>query len=175
MIPASLMSHLFHFVHSGRLRTSPPFSSFPLQKDWLHTNCFFLLLLVSGRAMCYLTKNNNEGDGKCNLIPLIQLPLSPPVTGKQEAITVQRWHSFQTRGKREISASLLSGTYQDASSPHPRLLFFSFSTLINDIDSLWQLFVIIGKLQQYDWMLRFSYRRSHSKINFLAPGCFTSL
>lgn len=114
-------------------------SSLPFQKDWLHTNCF-LLLLVSGRAMCYLTKNNNEGDGKCNLIPLIQLPLSPPVTGKQEAITVQRWHRFQTRGKGEISASRLSGTHQDSSLPH-----LSSPPLINDIVSLWQLFVIIGK------------------------------
>lgn len=26
--------------------------------------------------------NNNDGDGKCNLIPLIRLPLSPPLTGK---------------------------------------------------------------------------------------------
>lgn len=82
----------------------PP-SSLSFQKDWLNTNCFSLLL-VSGRAMCYLTKNNNEGDGKCNLIPLIQLPLSPPVTGKQEAIRVQRWHRFQTRGRRERERDL---------------------------------------------------------------------
>lgn len=44
--------------------------------------------------MHYLTRNNNEGDGKYNLIPLIQLPLSPPLTGKQ-VIRVQRRRCFQ--------------------------------------------------------------------------------
>lgn len=76
-----------------------------------YTPTAFLLLLMSGRAMCYLTKNNNEGDGKCNLIPLIQLPLSPPVTGKQEAITVQRWHRFQNqREERDLCCLALRNT-----------------------------------------------------------------
>lgn len=115
------------FCAQRQAQSEPP-SSLPFQKDWLNTNCFSLLL-VSGRAMCYLTKNNNEGDGKCNLIPLIQLPLSPPVTGKQEAIRVQRWHHFQTRGRREISASWLSGTHWDSSFPHfSSTSFFFFSS-----------------------------------------------
>lgn len=74
---------------------TPPRPPHSLYKRIDYTPTAFLLLLVSGRAMCYLTKNNNEGDGKCNLIPLIHLPLSPPLTGKQEAIRVQRWRRFQ--------------------------------------------------------------------------------
>lgn len=132
MIPASLMSHLFHLVHSGKQRAATPHHPhhFP-SKRIDYTPTAFLLLLVSGRAMCYLTKNNNEGDGKCNLIPLIQLPLSPPVTGKQEAITVQHWHRFQTRGRREIAAAWLSGTHLDSSLPR-----LASPPLINNIVSL---------------------------------------
>lgn len=146
------------FCAQRQAQSEPPPDPLPLQKDWLHTNCF-LLLLVSGRAMCYLTKNNNEEDGKCNLIPLIQLPLSPSVTGKQEAITVQRWHRFRTRGKRGVSASRLSGTHRDSSLPH-----LPSPPLINGIVSLWQLFVIIGRRQWCEWALWFNYRRSRSRL-----------
>lgn len=132
MIPASLMSHLFHFVNSGKHRPSapthththtPPRPPHSLYKRIDYTPTAFLLLLVSGRAMCYLTKNNNEGDGKCNLIPLIHLPLSPPLTGKQEAIRVQR-----REGEERDVCFMVPGSHRDSSAPR-----LSSPPLINGI------------------------------------------
>lgn len=125
--------------------------------------------------MCYLTKNNNEGDGKCNLIPLIQLRLSLPVTGKQEAIRVQRWHRFQTRGEKEISVSWLSGTHLDSSLPHFASPFFSLPPLITDIVSLRQLFVIIPQTIAVRKSAVIQLETQSFKINFLAPVCCISL
>lgn len=144
---------------------------------------FFVLLLVSGRAMCYLTKNNNEGDGgKCNLIPLIQLPLSPPVTGRWEAITVQRWHRFWTRRrweregerKKERSASCLSLEHINLHHHHIySLLFFLFPRFLHSLMTYF-LFDNYSPLLASDGdskrRTRFNYRRSHSAFNFLDPG-----
>lgn len=81
------------FCEQNQAQSEYPQPPPPLPKGLITHRCF-LLLHVSGRAMQYLTRNNNEGDGKYNLIPLIQLPLSPPLTGKQ-VIRVQRRHGYQ--------------------------------------------------------------------------------
>lgn len=98
------MSHLFHFVNIGKSRVSAPPRQPPHSpsKRIDYTPTAFLLLHVSGRAMCYLTKNNNERDGKCNLILLIQLPLSPPLTGKNRG-PLEFSAGTVSKGKAEIS------------------------------------------------------------------------
>lgn len=68
------------------------------------------------------------------------------------------------RGEREISVSWLPGTHRDSSLPH-----LSFPPLINDIVSLWQLYVIIGKRWQCEQALWFNYRRSHLRLISRAP------
>lgn len=81
------------FCEQRQAQSEHPNLLAPQPKGLITHRCFFLLH-VSGRAMHYLTRNNNEGDEKCNLIPLIQLPLSPPLASKQ-VIRVQRRHCFQ--------------------------------------------------------------------------------